>query len=71
MMKNEEKCVLMPAEKYCLTVAEAAEYFEVGPKKIRQLAEEHMDDGIFTRHGVKLLVIRPAFENFLAQTPQI
>lgn len=71
MMKNEEKSVLMPGEKYCLTVAEAAAYFEVGPKKIRQLAEEHMDDRIFTRHGVKLLVVRPAFENFLAQTSQI
>lgn len=71
MIKNEEKCTCMPADKYCLTVAEAAGYFEIGPKKIRQLAEEHMDDGIFIRHGVKLLVIRPAFENFLAQTPQI
>ena len=71
MIKNEEKCACMPADKYCLTVAEAAGYFEIGPKKIRQLAEEHMDDGIFIRHGVKLLVIRPAFEKFLTQTSQI
>ena len=71
-MKNlEEKRILLPAQKYCLTVAEAADYFEVGPKKIRQLAEEHIDDGLFTRHGIKLLVIRPAFEKFLVQTPQI
>lgn len=71
MMKNEEKYTLLPADKFCLTVEEASDYFEIGPKKIRQLAEMHNDDGIFTRHGVKLLVIRPAFENFLGQTPQI
>lgn len=71
MRNAAERIVLLPSQKYCLTVAEAAEYFEIGPKKIRQLAEEYINDGLFIRHGVKLLVIRPTFEKFLAQTPQI
>lgn len=62
---------LMPYEKYCLTVKEASEYFEIGEKKIRELSNTHMDDGIFVMHGVKLLVLRPSFEKFLEQTSEI
>lgn len=58
-------------EKYCLTVEEAAAYFEIGPKKIRRIAEDHPDDGIFIRNGVKLLVIRPKFEEFLTKSEEI
>ncbi len=70
-VKQSEKLSLMPSQKFCLTVEEAAAYFEIGEKKIRKLAEEHQDDGIFTKHGVKLLIIRPAFENFILRTSQI
>ena len=70
-VKNAEKICLLPSQKYCLTVEEAAAYFEIGEKKIRKLAAEHEDDGIFTKHGVKLLIIRPAFENYISTTPQI
>lgn len=73
-MKNEieaKTVELMPYEKYCLTVKEASEYFEIGEKKIRELSKTHMDDGIFVMHGVKLLILRPNFEKFLGQTPEI
>lgn len=62
---------LKPAEKYCLTVEEASAYFEIGEKKIRSLAEMHKDEGIFIHHGVKLLILREAFEKFLSMTPEI
>lgn len=62
---------LRPNEKFCLTVEEASAYFEICPQKIRAIAEEHMEDGIFTRNGVKLLVLRTPFENFLMKTETI
>ena len=71
MVKDSPKRRLLPAEKFCLTVEEAAAYFEIGEKKIRRLADLHRDDGLFTRHGVKVLVHRTAFENFLLQTSDI
>ena len=71
MTLTEDKYALRPAEKFCLTVAEASGYFEIGEKAIRKIAQEHPDNGIFTRHGVKLLVLRPAFENFLMNTSEI
>lgn len=66
---KEKTHTLLPAEKYCLTVSEAAAYFEIGPKKIRQIATEHLEDGIFVRHGAKLLILRIPFEEYLQKTP--
>ena len=71
MSTNKEKRTLKPAEKFCLTVEEAAAYFEINDKKIRQIATEHRDDGICAKHGTKLLIYRPAFEQFLQQTSDI
>jgi len=34
-MGTKEKMTLKPAEKFCLTVEEAAAYFEINDKKIR------------------------------------
>lgn len=62
---------LNPGEKFCLTVEEASFYFEIGAKKIRELAKMHEDDGIFIHHGVKLLVLREPFERFLTHTSEI
>ena len=45
--------------------------FEINDKKIRQIATEHRDDGICAKHGTKLLIYRPAFEQFLLQTSDI
>ena len=66
-----EEGKLKPGEKYCLTVEEAAAYFEINDKKIRALAKDHADEGIFVKHGVKLLILRPQFETYLTKTPEI
>lgn len=48
-------------EKYTLSVKEAAEYFGIGVKKIRRLAEEHT--GYFSVYsGNRYLIIREKFE---------
>lgn len=71
MTTSKEKLILKPAEKFCLTVEEVSAYFEINDKKIRQIASEHRDDGICAKHGTKLLIYRPAFEQFLLQTSVI
>lgn len=51
-------------EKYLLTIKEAAEYFNIGIKKMRRLAEDNI--GRFAVYsGNRYLIIRPKFEQFL------
>lgn len=67
----EKKKHLLPGEKYCLSVEEAARYFAINDKKIREIGKDHLDDGLVVMHGVKMLIIRPAFEKYLTETPMI
>ena len=57
-------------EKYTLTIREASNYFNIGNKKMRRLAEENL--GRFAVvSGNRFLIIRPKFEQFLAQSTSI
>ena len=57
-------------EKYALTIKEAAIYFNIGNKKLRRLAEENL--GRFAvESGNRFLIIRPKFEQFLAQSTTV
>ena len=57
-------------EKYTLSIKEAAEYFGIGVKKIRRLAEEHT--GSFSVYsGNRYLIIREKFEQFLNESSMI
>ncbi|MBP3891136.1 MAG: excisionase [Solobacterium sp.] len=59
-------------EKYVLTVFEAAEYFNIGEKKIRFLINEHLRDNTFVLvNGTKTLIIRKKFEEFLDKVTEI
>lgn len=53
------------ADKYCLSIPEAAEYFGVGEKKIRQIFTDQQDSGLFLQNGSKILVKRIKFEEYL------
>ena len=58
------------SEKYALTIKEAAVYFNIGNKKMRRLAEDNL--GRFAVvSGNRFLIIRPKFEQFLAQSTTI
>ena len=51
-------------EKYMLTIKEAAEYFNIGIKKMRRLAEDNEGEcSIYMRN--RYLVIRERFENYI------
>ena len=52
-------------EKYMLTLREAAEYFHIGEKKLRQIVEENMDANFLLTSGNRIMIKRKLFEEFL------
>lgn len=67
---NIEKQVQLK-DKYCLTIEEASEYFGIGEKKIRQIVTENVDAGFVIQNGVKYLIKRKRFEEFLEEMTAI
>ena len=52
-------------DKFCLTIDEAAEYFNIGEKKLRKIVADHLDSDFVIQNGVKVLIKRKRFEDFL------
>lgn len=52
-------------EKYMLTLREAAEYFHIGEKKLRQIVDENMDANFLLTSGNRIMIKRKRFEEFL------
>lgn len=52
-------------EKYMLTLREAAEYFHIGEKKIRQIVDENMDANFLLESGNRIMIKRKLFEEYL------
>lgn len=68
--QESKKTVVPVSEKYMLTIREASIYFSIGEKKLRRLAEDHVNDFAII-NGNRYLVIRPKFEQFLIETSTI
>ena len=52
-------------DKFCLTIDEAAAYFNIGQKKLRKIVTENLDSGFVIQNGVKFLIKRERFEKYL------
>ena len=52
-------------EKYMLTLREAAEYFHIGEKKMRQIVDENLDAKFLLESGNRVMIKRKLFEEFL------
>lgn len=52
-------------EKYMLTLREAAEYFHIGEKKMRQIVDENMNAKFLLESGNRVMIKRKLFEEFL------
>ncbi len=52
-------------EKYMLTLREAAEYFHIGEKKMRQIVEENMDAKFLLKNGNRIMIKKKLFEEYL------
>ena len=57
--------------KYALTLKEAVQYFSIGEKKLRQIADENQDTGIVIFNGTQLLFKREKFTEWLDATNSI
>ena len=52
-------------DKFCLTIEEASRYFGIREKKLRKLVHDNLDAGFVIQNGVKILIKRQRFEQFL------
>lgn len=52
-------------EKYAMTISEAAVYFGIGEKRLRSMIPEYNHLGLFFQNGVKYMIKRQKFEEFL------
>ena len=52
-------------EKYTLTIEEAAKYFRIGDKKLRQLAEENPNANWLIMNGNRVQIKRKQFEKII------
>ena len=67
---NRSEELIPVQEKYALTIQEASEYFSIGIKKMRRLAEDNL--GRFAIYsGNRYLIIRTKFEKFMEETSTI
>ena len=57
-------------EKYTLTIQEASQYFSIGVKKLRRLAEDNLDS-YAVYNGNRLRIIRQKFEDYLCKATEI
>lgn len=55
-------------EKFTLTVNEAAQYFNLGEKKIRKLVNDYGGYGFVLQNGNKTLIKCNKFEEFINKT---
>ena len=62
-MNNETQVQIR--NKFCLTIDEAVIYFNIGEKKLRKLVSDNLDSGFIIQNGVKFLIKRKRFEDFL------
>ena len=62
-MNNETQVQIQ--NKFCLTIDEAVIYFNIGEKKLRKVVSDNLDSGFIIQNGVKFLIKRKRFEDFL------
>ncbi len=69
-VEETKEPVVSVGDKYMLTIKEASNYFSIGEKKLRRLAEYHTGD-FAVINGNRYLIIRTKFEQFLLETSTI
>ena len=67
-MKNNEVPLWL---RYALTLSEASQYFNIGERKLQQIADENRDTGFVIYNGVKLLFKREKFAEWLNEVNAI
>ena len=58
-------------EKTLLTMPEAEQLFTISPMKVRRYIKENPDCGLALFYGKRVLLIRPIFEEFIKDHPEL
>lgn len=58
-------------ERYLLTIREAADYFHIGEKKLRQIVDENPFAEFIIMNGNRAMIKRKAFERYLDRTTAV
>ena len=58
-------------EKYALTIAEAADYFNIGETRLRKIISENQNAEYILMNNTKTLIKRRAFEKMLDTVPAL
>ena len=59
------------SEKYTLTIREAAEYFHIGEKRLRQLVEENPGAEFMIMNGNRVMIKRKLFEKYIDEADAV
>ena len=70
-MSTSKKQELQWWQKYTLTLNEAAEYFGIGYKKLRQFVSEHSDEKFVLWNGNRAQIKRIQFEKYLDENMDV
>ena len=58
-------------ERYLMSIREAADYFGIGEKKLRRLAENNLYHGFAVYNGNRYMIIRKKLEEILESAESI
>ena len=64
-MDSNKNSLVPVKDKYAMDIKEASDYFGIGERKLRQIINENLDAGFVLQNGVKYLIKRRQFEQFL------
>jgi len=65
---NEQSNTVPIWKKYSLSIQEAAEYYGIGEKRIRQIASENPNAGFVLEVGAHIRIKRELFEKYLDES---
>lgn len=58
-------------EKYTLTIREAAEYFHIGEKRMRQIVDENLNSDFVLMNGNRAMIKRKNFEKYIDEATAV
>lgn len=58
-------------KKYILTISEAAKYFHLGEKRLREIALENPNANFILHNGNRVLIKKKLFEEFLDEIDEV
>lgn len=71
-MEYSQECKDIPVwKRYLLTIVEAAQYYHIGEKRLRQIVDTHPNGDFYLQNGNRVLIKKEQFEKFLTESTVI